>query len=312
MRTDKLKLKVITGLVASTLGLGMVTSLSAADNQYDRSATPSAGSATKQQDKMTHKASEASAGRDLRASKVIGMKIHNAQGESLGKIDDLIIDVNNERVAYAILSFGGAVGVGDKLFAYPLSLFKPAADRNDQLVLNVDKEKLKSAPGFEGKNWPDWNQAKYRGDVDKYFGPTVSPKAMPNQRLARASDLIGKDVDDRSGKDAGEIDDLVVNLGNSKVHYAVLDFDKKWSMDDKLLPLPLKSFTFPGDRKKDLVLNVARSELDMSHAFDDRNWPDIGDPGYRANLDSYLERTAAGPRPAGQPGQAGPVRREGE
>jgi len=308
MRTDTLKLKVLTGLVVSSLGLGTVTSLSAADNPGDRSTAPSAGSTAKQQGKM----SETSAARDLRASKVIGMKIHNAQGESLGKIDDLIIDINNERVAYAILSFGGTVGVGDKLFAYPLSLFKPAADRNDQLVLNVEKEKLKNAPGFERKNWPDWNQAQYRSDVDKYFGPTVSPKTMSNQRLARASDLIGKNVDDRSGKHAGEIEDLVVNLGNSTVHYAVLDFDKKWSMDDKLLPLPLKSFTFSGDRKKDVVLNIARNELDMSHAFDDRNWPDVGDPGYRANLDSYLERTATGPRPAGQPGQAGPMRREDE
>ena len=298
MRTDKLKLKVITGLLASALGLGLATSLpaAAADNQYD-------SSAARQQDKATE------AGRDLRASKVIGMKIHNPQNESLGKIDDLIIDVNNERVAYAILSFGGAVGVGQKLFAYPLSVFKPAAGHNDQLVLNIDKDKLKNAPGFERKNWPDWNQQQaYRDEVDKHFGPTISPKAMPNQHLARASELLGKDVDDRSGKDAGEIKDLVVNLGNAKVHYAVLEFDKAWSLNDKLVPLPLKAFTFPGDRKKDLVLNLAKNELDMSHAFEARKWPDVSDPTYQRNLDNYLERTASMSAPKGQTGQAGPIR----
>lgn len=297
MRTDKLKLKVITGLLASALGLILATPVTAADKQYDSTTT------------VPGKTSDAAATRDLRASKVIGMKVHNPQNESLGKIDDLIVDVNNERVAYAILSFGGALGMGQKLFAYPLSVFKPAADRSDQLLLNIDKEKLKSAPGFERKNWPDWNQQQaYRDDVDKYFGPTVSPKAMPNQHLARASELIGKNVDDRNGAHAGEIEDLVVNLGNATVHYAVLDFDKKWSMDDKMLPLPLKSFTFSGDRKKDVVLNVAKNELDMSHAFDENKWPNVGDPSYARNLDSYLERTAAGPRPAGQPGQAGPKR----
>ena len=299
--TTKPKNRLIAMLLASALGVSLAIPLVAQESRYG-SDMPSATKSER------GKAAETTAARDMRASKVIGMKVHNPQGESLGKIDDLIVDVNNERVAYAVLSFGGALGMGSKLFAYPLALFQPAAGRSDELVLNVDKDKLKSAPGFERKNWPDWNESSYLSSVDRYFGPTVTPKAMPNQRLARASELIGKNVDDRSGRHAGELKDLVVNLGTAKVHYAVLDFDKAWSVDDKLLPLSLKTFTFPENRRKDLLLNVAKNELDMSYGFDAKKWPDVSDPTYQRDIDKYLERTASIPRPAGEPGQAGPMR----
>jgi sporulation protein YlmC with PRC-barrel domain len=297
MRKQQFKFKLLASVLAPALALSLAGPLPAADKSGMPLGTPA------------EQAKAATAARDLRASKVIGMKVHNPMDEQLGKIDDLIIDVNNERVAYAVLAFGGTMGVGDKLFAYPLSLFQTAAGKNSQLVLNVDKEKLKEAPGFERKNWPDWNkEASYRADVDRHFGPTVSPKTLPNQRLARASDLIGKNVDDRTGKHAGELEDLVVNLGTAKVHYAILDFDKRWSTDDKLLPLPLHAFAFPDDRRQDLVLSLAKTDLDMTYGFDEKKWPDIGDPAYSTRMDTYLGRVTP---PAGRStGQAGPMRDE--
>jgi len=208
--------------------------------------------------------------------------------------------VNNERVFYAVLGFGGALGLGEKLFAYPVSMFsEDTADK--KLVLNVDKEKLKAAPGFARDKWPDWNRDKYRHDVENYFGPTVQAKAMPNQHLARASTLIGKDVNDRNGKDVGEIKDLVVNLGNGKVHYAVLELERGWTKADKLMPVALKSLEFPAERRKDLVLNTTREQIDMSHAFAKNEWPNITDPAYQREVDAYLGQKH------GVAGQPGPV-----
>ena len=82
---------------------------------------------------------------------------------------------------------------------------QPSAD-TDKLVLNVNKDKLKAAPGFARDSWPDW--LTYGKQVDKNYGKTVKLKPMANQKLVRASELIGKDVDDRMGKDMGEIDDM--------------------------------------------------------------------------------------------------------
>ncbi|MCH7344747.1 PRC-barrel domain-containing protein [Pelomonas sp. CA6] len=224
--------------------------------------------------------SQAAAARDARVSQLIGKEVRNPQGEKLGEINDLIVDVNNEVIHYAILSFGGVMGLGDKLFAYPLSVFRHASDR-DELVLDVDKERLKRAPGFERNRWPDWSSSDYTASVERHFGPTSRIAPRKNQHLLRASELIGKNVDDQAGKDAGEINDIVVSMANSRVRYVVLEFDKAWSLKDRLFPLPMKSLRFPAERRADLVLLMPREQLDTKQGFDKKQWPDVNDPNFR-------------------------------
>ncbi|GAB3552561.1 hypothetical protein GCM10027343_38240 [Noviherbaspirillum agri] len=225
--------------------------------------------------------------RDVRASKVIGKNVENAEGESLGEIKDLIVDLGSQRVHYAVLASGGALGLGEKLFAYPMSAFKSEAD-GDKLVLNIAKDKLKDAPGFDKDKWPDWSDNRYRGEVDRYFKSETAKAAPRSAKMVRASELIGKSVDDRSGKDAGEMEDLVVNMNNGRISYAVLDFDKAWSPDDKLMPMPLTAFTFPTDKKKDIVLNVARNQIDMKRGFDENDWPDINSAEFRRDMRTHM------------------------
>lgn len=278
-------------LVAAAFGM----SLSAPSIAQDKSpaATPAQASEAGQ------------TGRDVRASKLIGKEVRNASGEKLGEIQDLIVDAKAERVHYAVLAFGGALGLGEKLFAYPLKTFKPAGDK-DELVLNVDKEKMKNAPGFERNRWPDLADNRYRTDVDRYFGGDAAGKPRAGERLMRASELIGKNVDDRQGKNAGEIEDLVVNLSTEKIRYVVLDFDKAWSPDDKLVTLPMGVLNFPQRKDRDLVLDVTRDQINTARGFDEGNWPDLNASAYRRETDAYLSRfqTERTARPAR--GKAGP------
>ena len=83
----------------------------------------------------------------LAADTLIGYKVVNHQKEDLGKLEHLMIDLANGRIAYAVLSFGGFLGMGDKLFAIPWSALKIDTVEK-QFILNVDKEVLKSAPGL--------------------------------------------------------------------------------------------------------------------------------------------------------------------
>jgi sporulation protein YlmC with PRC-barrel domain len=269
--------------IALASAFGLVASIPSFAQQSGSTASESKTSKTDR--KVSNEAKQV--GNDVRASKIIGKNVENAQGENLGKIQDLILDIGNQRVHYAVLSFGGVLGLGDKLFAYPISTFKSRAE-GDKLVLNVDKEKLKNAPGFDKNKWPDWSDNRYRRDVDRYFSNDAAKTAPRSERMVRASELIGKNVDDRSGKDAGEIEDVVVNMNNGRVSYVVLDFDKAWSPDDKLLPLPLTAFSFPSDKTKDLVLDVARDRLDMSRGFDENNWPDLNSAEFRRDLRSHF------------------------
>lgn len=106
------------------------------------------------------------------ASKIIGETVVNRQSENVGKIDELVIDAKKNRIIYAVLSFGGFMGMGNKLFAMPWEAFEFSTTEN-KLVLNVDKEKLKAAPGFEkGDKWPDFKDKLWGESIYNYYNYT--------------------------------------------------------------------------------------------------------------------------------------------
>jgi sporulation protein YlmC with PRC-barrel domain len=105
----------------------------------------------------------------LSATTIIGDKVINPQGEHLGEIKELMIDLDLGRVAYAVLSFGGVMGLGEKLFAVPFQALQLRPDRHE-FVLNVDKEKLKKAPGFDKNNWPSTADRTWGAQIHKYYG----------------------------------------------------------------------------------------------------------------------------------------------
>jgi len=105
----------------------------------------------------------------MAADTLQGDKVVNQAGETLGEIQDIMIDVPTGRVAYAVLSVGGFLGVGDKLFAIPwraLQIDPP----NHQFILNVAKERLESAPGFDKDHWPSMADESWANEVHSYYG----------------------------------------------------------------------------------------------------------------------------------------------
>jgi sporulation protein YlmC with PRC-barrel domain len=98
-----------------------------------------------------------------------GDSVHNSEGENLGKIEDFMLDMESGRIRYAVLSFGGIAGFGDKLFAVPPETLKIDTDKKC-LVLNVAKERLKDAPGFDKDNWPNFADNALGRDVYDYYG----------------------------------------------------------------------------------------------------------------------------------------------
>ncbi|MGH9443773.1 MAG: PRC-barrel domain-containing protein [Thermoanaerobaculia bacterium] len=105
------------------------------------------------------------------ASAMIGSEVKNMTGEKLGKIEDLILDLDSGRIAYAVLSFGGFLHIGNKLFAIPPKVLNFHADKGEFLV-NVDKSVLKNAPGFEKDDWPDVADRAYATKIYSYYGYT--------------------------------------------------------------------------------------------------------------------------------------------
>jgi len=105
----------------------------------------------------------------LAADTLTGDKVVNRQKENLGTIEHLMIDVEKGRVAYAVLSFGGFLGVGDKLFAIPWNALTVDTGER-QFILNVDKQLLEHAPGFDKANWPNMADRAWGTEVATYYG----------------------------------------------------------------------------------------------------------------------------------------------
>lgn len=103
------------------------------------------------------------------AKTVIGSSVVNANYEDLGTIQDLVLDAGAGRIAYAVLSFGGFLGLGDKYFAIPWNAFDfHLAEK--RIVLNVDKELLEKAPGFDKDNWPNMADTTWGTSIYKHYG----------------------------------------------------------------------------------------------------------------------------------------------
>jgi len=105
----------------------------------------------------------------MAADTLTGDKVVNGAGETLGEISDIMIDVPTGRVAYAVLSSGGFLGIGDKLFAIPWRALQLDPE-NHQFVLNVDKERLENAPGFDKDSWPSMADETWANEVHSYYG----------------------------------------------------------------------------------------------------------------------------------------------
>lgn len=105
----------------------------------------------------------------LSANTLEGDAVVNAAGEDLGKIEEIMLDVSSGRIAYAVLSFGGFLGLGDKLFAIPWEALQ-LDQRNERFILNVDREALENAPGFDKAHWPEFTDRAWGVEIYEHYG----------------------------------------------------------------------------------------------------------------------------------------------
>ena len=223
----------------------------------------------------------------VKASSIIGTNVVNGKDESLGDIKEVVIDPNTGKVAYAVVSFGGFLGMGEKYFAMPWRLIevrRRGAEDKPRAMLGLDKDVLKAAPGFDKANWPDMANASWAQQVDDYYrlrSETARPegaaepkgsapdgtrgvdhapgsKAFAHRRL---SQLIGMDVVDQQHKKLADVEDLVVDSGRATIDGALLSFGGTLGMGESLVLVPADAMTL--DHAKGVfVFPCTRADLD--------------------------------------------------
>lgn len=103
------------------------------------------------------------------ADTLIGNEVVNRQADSLGDIKEIMLDLRSGRVAYAVLSVSGFLGLGEKLFAVPWQALT-LDTMNKRFVLDVDKEHLKAEQGFDKDHWPDMADPEWAANLHSHYG----------------------------------------------------------------------------------------------------------------------------------------------
>jgi sporulation protein YlmC with PRC-barrel domain len=116
------------------------------------------------------------------ADTLLGNDVYNERGENLGAIKEFMIDMASGRIAYAVLSFGGFLGMGDRLFAVPWQALK-LDTANKRFTLNVVKEKLKTAPGFDKDHWPSMADPTWATSVHSFYGVSRVYDTPPSRTM---------------------------------------------------------------------------------------------------------------------------------
>lgn len=299
----------------SVTALCLAGSTYAFDNPNEEKVQAQESSKTSKADKKTSRADKRAdkvdrkhmnkAGIVTRASKLIGMNIENPQGESLGEINDLVMNTSTGEVKYAAVTYGGFLGVGNKMFAVPFEAFnikqKPDSTAHT-LVLNVNQKQLEGATGFDEDHWPDFADATYLADLNKRYDVKHKRMNKGEKRQAgtskldpktsgknvRVSQLNGMNIQNAEGKSVGEINDIVINASHGKVQYAAVTYGGFLGVGNKMFAVPFKAFEIKQNPEEPeeqiLVLNVTQQQLEGAQGFDEDHWPDFADPDFSKEL----------------------------
>jgi sporulation protein YlmC with PRC-barrel domain len=134
----------------------------------------------------------------IRASELIGMNIQNSKSGEVGEVEDVVLDADTGQIKYIAVTYGGFLGLGDKLFAVPYEAFKARRNPDDRdevvLMLDVTEQQLEGAQGFDQDNWPDFADAEFTSELDKRYGIERTRRQTARPDLER-SDTEGPDVD---------------------------------------------------------------------------------------------------------------------
>lgn len=239
--------------------------------------------------------------RSQRATDLMGKKVINSSNETLGKLEDIVVDANSGRIIYGVLSFGGFMGMGDKLFAIPWESMELPTDAKN-LVLNVPKDRLKSAEGFDKNHWPNFADEQWSIKTYKYYDRTpywqtnaASPADNNKNRTGgtyrdrwyqhvtvwqKCSDLCGKDIHNMQNEDVGCISDCLIDPDGGRILYGVL------AHMGKRFAIPWSALTLSSDAKR-FQVDLTKEQLKNAPALNGETWPNVSDESWALEVHRF-------------------------
>jgi len=233
----------------------------------------------------------------LKAKELLGLRVENPAGERLGKIEDIVLTPDESRIAYCVLTFGGAAGIGDKLFAVPFPAFKNKSAAS-ALILNKTQSEFKAAPGFDSRNWPNLASADLTRSLNEFYGqhPELTgigllggAAAAPTVENRRVSKMLGMNVDNARHEKIGEISDIAFDTHKGDAVYGIISLAPPAARTGAdLAAVPWKSLAIRRDTQT-AMLAAERSALEAI-AFKKDEFPDLASRDYARRTYEHFNR----------------------
>jgi sporulation protein YlmC with PRC-barrel domain len=205
----------------------------------------------------------------IRADRLIGQAVRDRQDERIGRIDDLALNVQKGKIAYAVISYGGLFGIGAEHVAKPWDQIQPDPARG-VVRLDATRQDLETAEKFDPRTpWP----AEVPAPGDRPVA-TTGPEA--ERHVLSMNRLIGMDVQNAQGERLGHIDDLAIKRDGA-LSYAVIARGGFLGFGHEFVAVPFDRFEIDA-RQERVMLNVTREQLDAARTFPEREpWPETVD-----------------------------------
>lgn len=242
----------------------------------------------------------------LRSSKVVGAAVHGAAGEKVAEINDLIVDTQRGRVAYAVAGKGGVLGIGDELHVIPWDAVKVRTDtRGDKLAFTFEQDRLmEGGPMLKrgehvDMSDPAWNDRVFRHyEQEPYWKhdrragalgdrPGVDDDqidAMARMKMHRLSEILDADVQNLQDNDLGDLEEVVIDSDSGRVAFAVIAAGGFLGIGEEYAAVPFNALDLrpedPDDADDDdlvAILNMDEERFRQAPKFARDNWPDFGD-----------------------------------
>lgn len=236
-----------------------------------------------------------------KASDVIGTNLKNSKDETVGEIEDLVIDPASGRIDYAVVSLDVKGSLKDKWYAVPFQTLEVRAmpgERKEksrsEFTLNLDPMKFDTAPNFDKDKWPDMTAPAWRTELDKHYGVkriNDSGDVMAKTRGVRVSKLLDQNLV-TTGKDKiGDIEELAIDPRNARITYVVVSSGGFLGMGDKMHAVPWGAVNAtPGagkDAPDNLVVDITKERLQKSPEFKKEEWVRMSEPTWMNELYTY-------------------------
>ncbi len=257
-----------------------------------------------------------------RANKLIGKEVVSSDNQKLGKIDNIVVDLESGRILYAVVGSGGILKVGERRFAAPPALFSGAQTSasstssgtfgtSGNITLNVDKEKFSNAPQFTKDMDTDTGMGKldFVSKVYQYFGQNAwwqggaaASAETAFHNVHRAKDVIGTKVQNVNNEPMGKVDNLMLDLPAGRITYVILSPDSSLNLGNNLYALP-PMLTLGSDQKT-FTADITKDKLAGAPHFAKDNWSEISSPTFASQVYQYYGKqpyfgTSGGLQPTG-------------